>query len=74
MVSTCLRIGHEELRKVALVMDHAVETMGEFESASVRSQRKSLSRLWVVQIRIHFPLTFSKPLKRNCRKPLPCLI
>ena len=39
-----------------------------------RPKRNSLSRLWRVQISDHSPLTFSKPRRRNCRKPRPCLI
>ena len=38
-----------------------------------RPQRNSLSRLWPVQIRDHSPWTFSKPRRRNWRKPRPCL-
>ena len=37
-------------------------------------KRNSLSRLWLVQMNDHSPLTFFSLRIRNCWKPRPCLI
>ena len=37
-------------------------------------KRNSFSRLWPAQMSSHSRLTSSKPRRRNCRKPRPCLI
>ena len=52
----------------------SVSRVAHAHPGASRPQRNSLSRLWPVQIRDHSLLTFSRPRRRNCRKPRPALI